>query len=125
MIDNDISSLTLIGIMIERGGFAVLKAADTKSALNALDLDILDMIILDMKMPSINDSELCLVIRNGKGMDTIPILIVAARNDTEIIRRGLESGGNDYLTRPILYHELVAKVRSMLGNEGLSKGYID
>jgi DNA-binding response OmpR family regulator len=118
VVDDEIGALTLIGIMLERGGFGVLKAKDAKSALVMLDQNAPDMIILDVMMPEMDGIELCKVIRGRQDTGGTPILILSARGDAESIMRGIEAGANDYLPKPILHHDLVAKVRSMLGQNG-------
>lgn len=118
VVDDEIGALTLIGIMLERGGFGVLKAKDAKSALTVLDQNTPDMIILDVMMPGMDGIELCKVIRERQDTGITPILILSARGDAESIMRGIEAGANDYLPKPILHHDLVAKVRSMLGQNG-------
>lgn len=118
VVDDEIGALTLIGIMLERGGFGVLKAKDAKSALSVLDQNAPDMIILDVMMPEMDGIELCKVIRGRQDTGGTPILILSARGDAESIMRGIEAGANDYLPKPILHHDLVAKVRSMLGQNG-------
>ncbi len=118
VVDDEIGALTLIGIMLERGGFGVLKAKDAKSALSVLDQNTPDMIILDVMMPGMDGIELCRVIRDRTDTGVTPILILSARGDAESIMRGIEAGANDYLPKPILHHDLVAKVRNMLGQNG-------
>lgn len=115
VVDDEIGALTLIGIMLERGGFSVLKAKDAKSALAVLDQNTPDLIILDVMMPGMDGIELCRVIRQRQDTAKTPILILSARGDAESIMRGIEAGSNDYLPKPILHHDLVAKVRLMLG----------
>jgi two-component system, OmpR family, response regulator MtrA len=115
VVDDEIGALTLIGIMLERGGFSVLKAKDAKTALAVLDQNTPDLIILDVMMPGMNGIELCRVIRDRSDTDQVPVLILSARGDAESIMRGIEAGANDYLPKPILHHDLVAKVRIMLG----------
>lgn len=118
VVDDEIGALTLIGIMLERGGFSVLKAKDAKTALSVLDQNTPDLIILDVMMPGMNGIELCRVIRERLDTAQTPVLILSARGDAESIMRGIEAGANDYLPKPILHHDLVAKVRLMLGQNG-------
>jgi DNA-binding response OmpR family regulator len=115
VVDDEIGALTLIGIMLERGGFNVLKARDAKAALAVLDENNPDLIILDVMMPGMDGIELCQVIRTREDTGKTPVLILSARGDAESIIRGIEAGANDYLPKPILHHDLVSKVRSMLG----------
>ncbi len=114
VVDDEIGALTLIGIMLERGGFNVLKAKDADSALAVLDQNVPDMIILDVMMPGMDGIELCSVIRRRDDTQFTPILILSARGDADSVMRGMEAGANDYLPKPILHHDLVAKVRTML-----------
>lgn len=114
VVDDEIGALTLIGIMLERGGFDVLKAKDAHSALAVLDEEQPDMIILDVMMPEINGIELCKMIRERHDTSRTPVLILSARGDAESVMKGMDAGADDYLPKPILHHDLVAKVRKML-----------
>lgn len=63
VVDDEIGALTLIGIMLERGGFDVLKARDARAALDLLEDKVPDLIILDVMMPGMNGIDLCQTIR--------------------------------------------------------------
>lgn len=115
VVDDEAGARTLIGIMLERGGFAVLKAANAFEALATLDENTPDLIILDVMMPEMDGIELCQLIRQRDTTRRTPVLILSARGDAQSIIRGIEAGANDYLPKPILHNDLVAKVRSMLG----------
>jgi two-component system, OmpR family, phosphate regulon response regulator PhoB len=119
VVDDEIGALTLIGIMLERGGFNVLKAKDADSALATLDQNTPDLIILDVMMPIMDGIELCKVIRKRGDTGHTPVLILSARGDADSVMRGMEAGANDYLPKPILHHDLVAKVRSILANSNV------
>jgi two-component system alkaline phosphatase synthesis response regulator PhoP len=114
VVDDEIGALTLIGIMLERGGFDVLKARDAYIALDILGEQIPDLIILDVMMPGMDGIDLCRHIRDTETTASIPVLILSARGDAETVERGIEAGANDYLSKPILHHDLVTKVRRML-----------
>jgi len=114
VVDDELGALTLIGIMLERGGFNVLKAKDADAALAMLGQNTPDLIILDVMMPGMDGIELCRVIRRRVETGSTPVLILSARGDAESVMQGMEAGANDYLPKPILHHDLVAKVRSIL-----------
>ncbi len=114
VVDDEIGALTLIGIMLDRGGFEVLKARDANQALTILDKETPDLMILDVMMPGIDGIELCQMIRRRRETVETPILILSARGDAESVMRGMDAGASDYLPKPILHHDLVAKVRHML-----------
>ncbi|MBN1286464.1 MAG: response regulator [Anaerolineae bacterium] len=119
VVDDEIGALTLIGIMLERGGFEVLKAKDAHAALNLLEQETPDLIILDVMMPGMDGIELCRSIRARTATANTPLLMLSARGDADSVMRGMEAGATDYLPKPILHHDLVAKVQKMLGQESL------
>ncbi len=119
VVDDEIGALTLIGIMLERGGFDVVKAKDGRTALTTLEKTNPSLIILDVMMPGMSGIDLCAEIRKRPGTTETPILILSARNDADSIMRGMEAGANDYLPKPILHHDLVTKVRNMIQEEGV------
>jgi two-component system, OmpR family, alkaline phosphatase synthesis response regulator PhoP len=114
VVDDEIGARTLIGIMLDRGGFEVLKASDANQALTTLDQETPDLIILDVMMPGMDGIELCRTIRNRESTITTPILILSTRGDAESVMKGMDAGASDYLPKPILHHDLVAKVRHLL-----------
>ncbi len=116
VVDDETGALTLIGIMLERGGFEVLKARDAYTALDLLKEQTPDLIILDVMMPGMNGIELCRRIRATPQTSEVPVLILSARGDQESIEEGLDAGANDYLSKPILHHDLITKLRDMLNN---------
>ncbi|HRF97439.1 MAG TPA: response regulator, partial [Aggregatilineales bacterium] len=65
-------------------------------------------------MPGMDGIELCRVIRHRELTEGTPVLILSARGDAESVMRGMEAGATDYLPKPILHHDLVSKVRSIL-----------
>lgn len=121
VVDDEIGALTLIGIMLERGGFNVLKAKDANAALTVLDKETPDLIILDVMMPGMDGIELCRVIRERSETRAVPVLILSARGDAESVMRGMDAGANDYLPKPILHHDLVDKVRKMLDMNAMAE----
>jgi DNA-binding response OmpR family regulator len=114
VVDDEIGALTLIGIMLERGGFEVLKARDAHAALDIVGQTMPDLIILDVMMPGMDGIELCSRLRQDSSTAEVPILILSVRGDPESVERGMSAGANDYLSKPILHHDLVTKVRSIL-----------
>ncbi|HEX3049150.1 MAG TPA: response regulator [Aggregatilineaceae bacterium] len=114
VVDDEIGALTLIGIMLERGGFEVMKAKDAEQALAVLEMETPDLIILDVMMPGMDGIELCRRLRDRPDTQPLPILILSARGDAKSVMNGMDAGASDYLPKPILHHDLVAKVRRML-----------
>jgi DNA-binding response OmpR family regulator len=119
VVDDEVGALTLIGIMLERGGFEVMKAHDAYEALNQLRTETPDMFILDVMMPGMDGIELCRHIRASGATRETPILILSARGDPQMVEQGMTAGADDYLSKPILHHDLITKVREILNLDQL------
>ncbi len=114
IVDDDKGALTLIGIMLDRGGFQVVSAQNGYQALDKLDQETPDLIILDLMMPGMDGIELCKVIRERTETARTPILILSTKSDAQSVIQSMEAGATDYLPKPIFHNDLVSKVRDML-----------
>lgn len=121
VVDDDKGALTLISIMLQRGGFEVRKALDANEALGILDQETPDMIILDVMMPGIDGIKLCGMIRERAETSTLPILILSAKHDSVSVISSMENGATDYLLKPIMHNDLVAKARQLLNINPVAK----
>jgi two-component system alkaline phosphatase synthesis response regulator PhoP len=125
VVDDQIGALTLIGIILERGGFEVLKAIDARRAVALLDEVTPDLIIADVMLPDMDGIELCRQLRDRQDTQNTPLLLLSARHDSETILRGIEAGATDYISKPILHHDLAHKVRMMLENNANQMARVD
>ncbi len=116
VVDDEVGALTLVGIMLEKGGLNVLKAQNAHIALNILETEQPDLIILDIMMPEMDGIELCQVIRSNAMIGEIPIIMLSSRSDPKSVQSGLAAGANDYIQKPVLHHDLLAKVQRALQN---------
>lgn len=115
VVDDEIGALTLVSIMLERGGYKVTKASHAQEALTKLETEgIPNLFILDVMMPDINGIELCRMLKQRPDTKDIPVLILSARSDSRSVIDGIEAGATDYLLKPIFHHNLVEKVRNIL-----------
>jgi len=97
--------------LIERG-FAVDQAYDGEEGLYLAKEETYDVIILDVMLPKLNGVEVCKQIRTSK--KNIPVLMLTARGETEDKILGLDSGADDYLTKPFVFTELKARINALL-----------
>ncbi|WP_456450300.1 response regulator [Hydrogenimonas sp.] len=111
MIEDDLDISTLLSKFLAQYGMKVESVETPKAALNALELDHYDLIILDLTLPQMDGLELCKLIR--KDYD-IPIIISSARSDLTDKIIGLEYGADDYLPKPYEPRELVARIQTVL-----------
>jgi len=104
-----------LGIALEellcREGYEVLKASDVRSAQRAMDHSI-DLVMLDVTLPDGDGVTLCRQWRR-EGVQT-PILFLTAKDEELDIVRGLDAGGNDYVTKPFRMQELLSRIRALL-----------
>jgi DNA-binding response OmpR family regulator len=114
VVDDEVGARTLTGIMLERGGFNVVKVKDANEALKMLDNHRFDLIILDVMMAGMDGVQLCRLLRQRPDTAELPIIILSARGDAESVNRGIDAGATDYILKPILNHDLSAKVRTAL-----------
>lgn len=117
IVDDEIGALTLVTIMLERGGYEVVKAENAAQALEKIDADgVPDLFILDVMMPDMNGIELCRLLKDRDDTKDIPVLILSARSDSRSVVEGIDAGATDYLLKPIFHNNLVEKVRGILGD---------
>ncbi len=97
---------------LEEEYYIVDCAYDGEEALYMLEVNDYDMVILDIMLPKIDGLEVLRRVR-GKGL-SLPVLMLTAKDSVEDIVRGLDAGGDDYLTKPFAFAELLARVRALL-----------
>lgn len=98
-------------LALEQEGFAVLEAPDGEIGLQIFREHNPDLAILDIMLPGRDGFEVCREIRKGSD---VPIIFLTAKTDTVDVVVGLESGGDDYVTKPYVMRELIARIRSLL-----------
>ena len=98
--------------LLANEGYAVLSAANCAEARALLVKESFDLLILDVMLPDGNGFDLCTSIRNTGS--NVPILFLTACDDEIQIVRGLDSGADDYVTKPFKLHELLSRVRALL-----------
>ncbi len=111
MIEDDEEITLLLKQFLSSYGMNVTGFAKPSSALNSLEIDKYDLIILDLSLPEMDGLDVCKIIR--KKYNT-PIIISTARGDLSDKVMGLELGADDYLPKPYEPRELVARVKSVL-----------
>ena len=111
VVDDDIRIRRMMQYMLEMEGYGVVSAASGKEALDLVDTEAPDIILLDIMMPGMDGVEVCQRIRR---YSSTPIIMVTAKGDDTEKVRGLDSGADDYVTKPFSADELVARVRAVL-----------
>lgn len=99
---------------LKHEGYTCEAVADGLRALAITERDRFDLLVLDVMIPGLDGLSLCRAVRNGKLNQDVPILMLTARRDESDKVVGLESGADDYLTKPFGVRELVARCRALL-----------
>jgi len=118
VVDDEPMARTMLRLILVRAGFEVREAEDGKAALSEVDRSLPDLMILDIMMPGIDGFEVCERLRADESTNSLPIIMLSARTDTESVKRGLNLGANKYLTKPVGPDELTRHVREVLHIEG-------
>ncbi len=114
IVDDDVQTLRLVGLMLERQGYKILAASNGTQAIGMARSELPDMILLDVMMPDIDGFSVAKTLRKEPETTDIPILMFTARAQVEDKIAGYESGADDYLTKPIHPAELTAHMRAIL-----------
>jgi CheY-like chemotaxis protein/MinD-like ATPase involved in chromosome partitioning or flagellar assembly len=114
IVDDDVQTLRLVGLMLERQGYKILAANSGAQALHMAHTDHPDVIVLDVMMPEMDGYEVTRRLRKDPETANIPILLFTAKTMVEDKVSGYEAGADDYLTKPIHPAELTAHLRALL-----------
>lgn len=114
IVDDDVDSLKLIGLMLQRQGYDVLVANSGQQALAKTRAERPDLVILDVMMPDMDGYEVCRRLRHDPATQPIPIIMFTARSMVDDKVAGFEAGADDYLTKPTHPAELASRIRAIL-----------
>ena len=112
VVDDVAKNIQVVGNVLRKEGYHIAFAMNGRQALDQLKGSDFDLILLDIMMPELDGYETCLEIRKDPRTADIPIIFLTAKADKESVVKGLELGGQDYLTKPFNHAELLARVRT-------------
>ncbi len=111
VVDDDTALAEMIGIVLRSEGFDPVFCEDGDEALGVFRATQPDLVLLDLMLPGKDGNEVCRQIRAESG---VPIVMLTAKSDTVDLVLGLESGADDYISKPFKPKELIARVRARL-----------
>ncbi len=114
IVDDQPTNVKMLAAKLTNEYYQVLTAADGPAALNAVERDAPDLVMLDVMMPGMDGFDVCRRIKQNPKHTHIPVVIVTALGSQEDRVRGLEAGADDFLTKPVDDTTLFARVRSLV-----------
>ncbi|MCK6160618.1 MtrAB system response regulator MtrA [Corynebacterium simulans] len=111
VVDDDPAISEMLTIVLEAEGFEPIAVTDGNEAVPAFHEHEPELILLDLMLPGMNGVDICRAIRSESA---VPIVMLTAKTDTVDVVLGLESGADDYITKPFKPKELVARIRARL-----------
>ncbi len=111
LVEDDARVRRVMRMALEDEGFEILEAGDGEQCLGRVTEAAPDVVLLDVMLPDHDGFSVCRAIRKGSD---VPVIMVTARTDSHDIVAGLESGADDYVTKPLVAKELAARIRALL-----------
>src|ERR1700755_2747336 len=121
VVDDSPETLRLLTDALDGAGMTVMVALDGAAAMRIVDQITPDIILLDAVMPGMDGFETCSRLKRDAGLSNVPVIFMTGLAETEHIVRGLEAGGVDYVTKPIVIEEMLARIRVHLANARLTQ----
>ena len=115
VVDDDTDILALLEMSLTSDGFKVITASDGMEGLERAKTDHPDLILLDVMMPYMDGLQVIEKLKSDSDTSSIPVLWITAKSQTEDKLKGLETGGDDYITKPFDLREVSARINAVLG----------
>jgi diguanylate cyclase (GGDEF)-like protein len=114
IVDDDCHVLTALSTLLEPWGLHVTTLVDPQQFWQVLEASTPDLLILDIEMPGFSGIELCQVVRNDSRWSELPVLFLSGHNDAELVHQVFAVGADDYVHKPIVGPELIARILNRL-----------
>ncbi len=121
LIDDDLDTLRLVGLMLQRQGYEVRAASNGPQALTLAQSELPDLILLDVMMPEMDGYEVARRLRSDPMTTDVPIIMFTAKTQVDDKVMGFEAGADDYLTKPTQPRELFAHMKAVLARSGKAR----
>ncbi|WP_202844988.1 hybrid sensor histidine kinase/response regulator [Luteimonas saliphila] len=115
VVDDQPSNLRIISALLSRQGYAVHTAESGEDALRRLEHQPPDLMLLDMMMPGMDGFDLLEEVRQNPAWSGLPVVFLTAAHDRDLLLRAFDSGAVDYVTKPFMPEELLARVQAHIG----------
>lgn len=114
VVEDDPSIRSILGVQLSTAGYRVIPAEDGETALEILETETPDLILLDVMMPTLDGYTVCRRIRANSRTAHIPVIFLTAKSGADERLDGLQEGANDYITKPYSRKELLIRVENLI-----------
>jgi putative two-component system response regulator len=120
LVDDDLRNLKLLEAFLSALPYEILKANSGEEALDLVQKKEIDLILLDVMMPGINGYEVCRRLKTQENTRLVPIVLITALDDLDSRVKGMESGADDFISKPVNRIEILARTKSLIKNKKLN-----
>ncbi len=124
VVDDSPLNVKLMEDLLSEAGYEVITASSGEEAINLISKVDVDLVLLDVMMSGLDGYEVCQRIKQSDSMRLLPVVMVSALNDSDSRVKGIEAGADDFLTKPPLKAELLARVKSLVRVKNLNNKLI-
>jgi PAS domain S-box-containing protein len=117
VVEDSPTQLEQLRFLLEESGYRVVAATNGQEGLAAARANAIDLVISDIVMPEMDGYELCQALRADQTLQRLPVILLTSLADSRDVIRGLESGANNFISKPYDGRELRARVRTVLANQ--------
>ena len=121
IVDDEPDQVEILMRMLSRQGYGCVGASGGAAALQTLQEQPVDVILLDVMMPHMDGWQVCQRLREDETLRQIPVILLTALDDMETRSRGMRLGVSEYLTKPINSRELLARIEAQLHSRELNR----
>ncbi|WP_419758420.1 phosphate regulon transcriptional regulator PhoB [Acidisoma sp.] len=114
IVEDEAALMTMLRYNLEKQGFRVEEAGDGEEALTRINELKPDMVLLDWMLPHLSGIEVCRQLRRRPATRELPVIMITARSEDQDAVRGLNTGADDYVTKPFSTEALVARMRALM-----------
>ena len=114
IVDDQPTNIQTVGAHLTAAGFDVMPALSGEQAMQRIGARLPDLILLDLLMPAMDGFEVLALLRKDPKTAALPVIVLTAMHDRELLVRAFTSGAVDYVTKPFVVEELLARVRTHL-----------
>ena len=114
VVDDDPVNLRVLRNHLRLHNYAIVEALNGRRALELVEAEAFDLVLLDVMMPGLSGYEVCRILRGSHSATELPVIMLTAKNRIGDLVAGLESGANDYLVKPFDSRELLARTKTMV-----------